>query len=76
MPSPRPMSRSPGAKAQTFDENLTMTSRTPIPQSVTMNPAMIRLRCGCFLASRSAAREEMRIPAVAAVKITPVWIAL
>jgi hypothetical protein len=37
---------------------------------------MIRVFCGRRLASRSAASDETRTPTVAAVKITPVSIAL
>ena len=48
----------------------------PIPATVTTKPATISDRCAYRLASRSAAREETRMPSVAAVKITPVSIAL
>jgi hypothetical protein len=37
---------------------------------------MIKVLCGRLRASRSAAREETRTPAVAAVKMTPVSIGL
>jgi hypothetical protein len=46
------------------------------PARVVMNPTMISMRCGCLLASRSAASDDARMPPVAAVKMTPVWIAL
>jgi hypothetical protein len=38
--------------------------------------ATINVRCANLRARRSAAREEKRMPSVAAVKITPVLIAL
>ena len=43
---------------------------------VTTNPATIRVFCARRLAKRSAASDEARTPTVAAVKITPVSIAL
>ena len=46
-----------------------------MPAMVTRKPAMIRVRCACRLANRSAASDEARMPTVAAVKITPVWMA-
>jgi hypothetical protein len=75
-PTPMPIRKSPGAKAYTLGEPFTSASRTPMPASVVMNPATISVRCGCRLASRSAASDENRIPPVAAVKITPVSMAL
>jgi hypothetical protein len=54
----------------------TRASRSPIPAIVTTKPAMIRVFCGRRLASRSAASDETRTPTVAAVKMTPVSIAL
>jgi hypothetical protein len=74
-PSPNPISSSPGAKAQTLGEPITMASRTPMPAIVTRNPAMMRVRCARRLARRSAASDDASKPTVAAVKITPVWIA-
>ena len=53
-----------------------MASRTAIPAIVMTKPAMIRVRCGRRFASRSAASDETRMPTVAAVKITPVSMAL
>ena len=47
-----------------------------MPTIVTTKPATISVRCAYRLASRSAASDETRMPTVAAVKITPVWIAL
>ena len=46
-----------------------------MPAMVTRKPAMMRVRWGRRLARRSAASEEASSPAVAAVKITPVWMA-
>ena len=75
-PTPRPMSARPGTNAQMLSEPLTSTSRSTIPAMVTTKPVTIRVFCGNRLASRSAAREEARMPSVAAVKTTPVLIAL
>ena len=75
-PRPRPISSRPGANAMTRDEAPTRASRSPIPAIVTTKPAMIRVFCGRRLARRSAASEETRTPTVAAVKMTPVSIAL
>ena len=75
-PTPRPRSRSPGANAHALGELLTNARSTAMPTIVATKPAMMRVRCGYFLASRSAASEDTRMPPVAAVKITPVWIAL
>ena len=47
-----------------------------MPVMVVMNPAMMRVRWECFWASRWAASDDSRMPPVAAVKITPVWMAL
>jgi hypothetical protein len=74
-PSPRPISSSPGVKAQTLGLPITMASRTPMPAMVTRKPAMMRVRWGRRVAKRSAASEEASSPTVAAVKITPVWMA-
>ena len=46
-----------------------------MPASVTMKPARMSVRCARRFARRSAASDDARRPAVAAVKITPVWIA-
>jgi hypothetical protein len=46
-----------------------------MPVMVTRKPTMMRLRCARRLAKRSAPSEEASNPAVAAVKITPVWMA-
>src|SRR6266480_742022 len=75
-PRPRPISAKPGRKAAMLSEARTNTSRSTIPARVTTKPATINLFCGYLLARRSAAREEKRMPSVAAVKITPVLIAL
>ena len=47
-----------------------------MPTRVTTKPAMISVRCAYRFASRCAAKDERRMPTVAAVKTTPVWIAL
>jgi hypothetical protein len=75
-PHPKPIRKSPGANAQTPGLPATRASSTAIPMIVVMKPAMISVRWGRRLANRSAPRDESRIPAVAAVKMTPVWIAL
>ena len=75
-PRPRPISSSPGANATTRDEAPTRASKSPIPATVTTKPAMIRVFCERRLASRSAASDETRTPSVAAVKMTPVSMAL
>ena len=75
-PRPRPTSAKPGTKAQMLSVALTRPSRSAIPAMVTTNPATINVRWAHLFARRSAAREEKRIPSVAAVKITPVLIAL
>ena len=76
-PRPSPISRSPGAKTQALGVLMPITSasKTPTPAMVTMKPARIRVRCGYRLARRAAASEDASKPTVAAVKITPVWMA-
>ena len=71
-PSPRPISSSPGMNAQTLGEPITKASRAPMPEIVTRNPAMMRVRCARRLAKRSAPSDDTSNPAVAAVKIMPV----
>jgi hypothetical protein len=75
-PTPRPMSKSPGANAQGLGRLPASASRTTTPAIVVMKPAMISVRCAYLLASRSAASDDSKMPPVAAVKITPVWMAL
>ena len=70
------MSSSPGTKATTLDEAWTKPSRSPIPARVTTKPATISVRCENLFARRAAAKDETRTPTVAAVKTTPVPIAL
>src|SRR3954452_2738814 len=67
-PTPRPISKSPGANAHGLGEPFTIASRTPMPAIVATEPAMMRERCWYRLASRSAASDEAKMPAVAAVK--------
>ena len=47
-----------------------------IPTMVITKPAMMSVRCWYRLTRRPAASEDSKMPTVAAVKITPVWIAL
>jgi len=47
-----------------------------IPVIVTAKPARMSARCRNRRARRPAASEDSKMPTVAAVKITPVWIAL
>src|ERR1700729_769284 len=76
-PTPSPISNRPGANAHALDDAaLTRPSRSRTPATVAPNPAAIRVFWKYFLASRAAASDEARIPRVAAVKITPVLIAL
>src|SRR5512132_166755 len=75
-PTPRPINRSPGANAQALEEPFTTASRTPIPAIAVTKPTKMSVRCAYFLANRSAASDDAKMPAVAAVKITPVWMAL
>ena len=67
--------RRPGTKAHTLGEAATMARKVPMPTAVTAKPAMMSVRWAYRLASRPAASEETRSPTVAAVKMTPVWIA-
>ena len=76
-PKPSPISSSPGANAQALEEAaVTRPSDNAMPAAVTANPVAISVFCAYFLASRAAASEETRMPSVAAVKMTPVLIAL
>src|SRR3954470_8222706 len=75
-PRPRPISNSPGTKAQTLSDAPTNASSRPMPVIVTTNPARMSVRWACRLATRSAARDETRAPPVAQVKMTRVLIAL
>ena len=47
-----------------------------MPTSVMRKPATISVRCERLLANRSAPKDEMSTPSVAAVKTTPVPMAL
>ena len=47
-----------------------------MPAIVTTKPTTISVRCGEPRGERLAASDETRMPSVAAVKITPVLIAL
>ena len=46
-----------------------------MPTMVITKPVRMSVRCRYRLASRPAASEDSRMPTVAAVKMTPVWIA-
>src|SRR5947209_14997671 len=74
-PRPKPVRKSPGARPQALVVALAPISSTAMPTIVVTNPAMMRVRWARLFANRSAAREEINMPAVAAVKMTPVWIA-
>ena len=58
------------------DAAWTSASKSPIPTAVPTNPAAISVFCWRRPARRSAASDETSTPTVAAVKITPVLIAL
>ena len=75
-PTPEPMRKSPGTKLSTPDVELTSASSSAIPAAVSAKPDRISSPCGRRLASRPAAAELSRIPAIAGVSISPVWIAL
>ena len=75
-PTPRPMRRSPGRERPDARGAGHQGEQDADPASVTTKPAMMRVRCGYRLARRSAASDDTRMPTVAAVKITPVWMAL
>ena len=70
------MRKSPGAKYQAPGLPLTITTRRMTPAMAVTKPTRMRLRWRNLLARRPAASEDSRMPTVAAVKITPVWMAL
>ena len=76
VPIPRPISSSPGTNVATPEVSLTSASNSTMPARVTRKPARISVLCARRLAKRSAASEEIRMPAVAAVKTRPESIAL
>lgn len=47
-----------------------------MPAMATTKPAMMSVRCWKRLARAPWASEDSKMPTVAAVKITPVWMAL
>ena len=59
-----------------LSEATTRPINRPIPQIVVTKPARIKVFWVRRPASRSAASEETRMPTVAAVKMTPAWMAL
>ena len=76
-PRPRPISSRPGANAHALDDGVDQGEQQPDPDDGDDEPAGDqRLLRAAAVASRSAASEEARTPSVAAVKITPVLIAL
>src|SRR3954470_5376564 len=74
-PRPNPVRKSPGARPHALVVALAPMRSTAMPTMVVTNPAMIRVRWARRFANRSAPRDEINMPAVAAVKMTPVWIA-
>ena len=74
-PSPNPMRKSPGTKAQVLDDAPTMTMSSAIPPMLRTKPATMSVRWARRRAKRSAPSEDRSRPTVAAVKITPVWMA-
>ncbi len=76
-PSPNPMSRSPGANAHSSGECFTISSRKTTPSDRGHETRdRISVRCWKRLARAPAASDDTRMPTVAAVKITPVLMAL
>jgi hypothetical protein len=75
MPTPTPIKNSPGAKYQAPGWPLTRDSSTMMPAMVITKPARMSVRCRNCRARRPAASEDSNMPTVAAVKITPVWMA-
>jgi hypothetical protein len=74
-PTPRPISSRPGTKARWLDVALTTDQKSNSDQG-DEEPATISFLCEYLLARRSAARDETRMPSLAAVKRRPVLIAL
>ena len=70
------MRSNPGAKDQAPGWPFTMASRDKMPTIVVTKPTRMSVRCWNRLARRPAASDDSRMPTVAAVKITPVWMAL
>src|SRR4029453_4396729 len=67
-PPPRPINRSPGANAQALGEPFTIAGRTPTPAPPGPKRTEKSDRCEFLLARRSAASDDAKMPAVAAVK--------
>src|SRR3954465_4481708 len=65
-PRPNPVRKSPGARPQALVVALAPTRSTAIPTMVVTKPAMISVRWARRLANRSAPRDEINMPAVAA----------
>src|SRR3954454_5555460 len=75
-PRPSPTSSRPGVNAHSDEDPGTRTSSSTMPTVVVTNPVVISDRCAYLFASRPATSDDARMPSVAAVKITPVSIAL
>src|ERR1700748_702411 len=57
-PTPRPMSKRPGANAHALGDPFTYASKTATPTIEVTKPVMISPRCENFLASRSAPSDD------------------
>jgi hypothetical protein len=75
MPTPTPIRNSPGARYQAPGWPFTMASSTMMPAMVITKPARMSVHDRNRRASRPAASDDSKMPTVAAVKITPVWMA-
>jgi hypothetical protein len=76
IPTPAPISSRPGTQPTMPECGLTSASSRIVPTIVSTKPAMISERWACRLAILSARAEAARMPIVAGVSISPVWIAL
>src|SRR4051794_20451906 len=73
-PRPNPVRNSPGARPHALVVAFAPTRSTAMPTMVVTNPAMMRVRWARRLANRSAPRDEINMPAVAAANMTQGWI--
>src|SRR5215216_2278810 len=76
IPRPEPTRNSPGTKARMLSVALKRPSKSAMPATVVTKPTTIKVFCVRRLANRSAPKDVSRTPSVAAVKMTPVSIAL
>ena len=76
IPSPEPTRNNPGTSAMIRSVAQPRPMRSPIPATVVTKPATINVFCVRLLTNRSAPNDVISTPSVAAVKITPVSIAL